>query len=36
MRWLKNIIKELRWLRDSQRFKKNKLKGGRGGDFHHD
>jgi hypothetical protein len=33
---LQKFIAELRWLRDSRRFKRNRFKKGRGEDFHHE
>lgn len=36
MKKLKEFIDYLRWLYESQRFKKNRFKKGGGEDFHHE
>ena len=33
---IRQLIQHIRWVRESQRFKKNRFKKGRGEDFHHD
>jgi len=32
----KRLIEDIRWMIDSNRFKKNRFKKGRGDDFHHE
>jgi len=33
---IKRLIEDIRWMIDSNRFKKNRFKKGRGDDFHHE
>jgi hypothetical protein len=33
---IKEMMSHIRWLIESQRFKKNRFKRGRGEDFHHE
>jgi hypothetical protein len=33
---LKKLFANLRWIKESQKFKKNRFKTGRGDDFHHE
>jgi len=33
---IKRLVAEIRWIIESQKFKKNRFKRGRGEDFHHE
>ncbi|CAN2174462.1 hypothetical protein MCETOYE15_00134 [Candidatus Nanopelagicaceae bacterium] len=33
---IRSLISDIRWIIENQRFKKNRFKRGRGGDFHGD